>query len=111
MAKVEIRIPVEAAIVLSGRTALGRSESLFLVVVFLSRVERMKGVRPAVRTVVQKLVACLNGQLWVSVYLWSSEDALAFQACRCSGWQGGKRCPQTAQLECAHGLLTSHEQC
>lgn len=83
MDKVEIRIPVQAAVVLSGRTALCRSESMFLVVVFLARVEKKKGVRPAVRTVIQKLGVCLNGQFWISVYLWSREDALAFQACHC----------------------------
>lgn len=83
MHKAEIRIPVEAAVVLSGRTALDRSESMFLVVVFLARVERIEGVRPAVRTVIQKLGVCFNGQFWISFNLWSSEDALALQACRC----------------------------
>lgn len=80
MDKVDIRIAVKAAIVFIGR-ALGRSESLCFVVVFLARVERINGVRPAVRTVIQKLGVCLNGHFWISVYLWSSEDALAFQAC------------------------------
>lgn len=83
MNMIEIRIPVQAAVMLSGRTALGRSESMFLVVVFLARVKRIKGVRPAIRTVIQKLDVCLNGQFWIPVYLWSSEEALAFQACCC----------------------------
>lgn len=82
MDKVEIRISVKAAIVFSGR-ALARSQSLFFVVVFLARAERINRVRPAVRTVIQKLCVCLNGHFWISVYLWSSEDALAFWACHC----------------------------
>lgn len=53
-----MRIPAETAIVLSERTALGRSESMFLVVVIVGRIERIKGVRPAVRTVIQKLGFC-----------------------------------------------------
>lgn len=65
MGKVEIRIPVKAAIVFSWRAALGRSESMFFVVVLLPRAERIKGVRAAVRTVIQKLGVCLNRQFLI----------------------------------------------
>lgn len=66
MGKVEIRIPVKAAIVFSWRAALGRSESMFFVVVLLPRAERIKGVRAAVRTMIQKLGVCLNRQFLIS---------------------------------------------
>lgn len=76
MEKVEISSKSCHSVLLES--SLGRSESMFFVVVFLAKVERIKGVRAAVRTLIQKLGVCLNGQFWISstcgvkiaLYIW-----------------------------------------